>query len=91
MVKCRTGHFYTGITVDIDRRVKEHNRGVGSKFTRSRRPVTLVYVERCGDRTAALKRERQIKKMSRAEKVSMAASQEPSVRPLRLREHTQGS
>lgn len=72
IVRCRTGEFYTGCTVDLDRRVERHNSGSGSKFTRSRRPVVLVYHEMCADRSSALKRENQIKRMSRAEKVRLA-------------------
>jgi putative endonuclease len=73
IVRCRTGELYTGVTVDLDRRIGEHNRGVAAKFTSSRRPVTLVYHEVCRDRSAALRREHQIKRMSRAEKVALTA------------------
>ena len=72
IVRCRTGELYTGCTVDLKRRVEEHNRGSGSKFTRSRRPVVLVYHERCASRSAALKRENQIKRLSRGQKVRLA-------------------
>lgn len=71
-MRCRTGELYTGCTVDLKRRVEEHNRGSGSKFTRSRRPVVLVYHERCASRSAALKRENQIKRLSRGQKVRLA-------------------
>jgi putative endonuclease len=71
VVKCRTGELYTGCTVDIERRLRQHNSGTGSKFTSSRRPVTLVYQEFCGDRSAALRREIRIKGMSRAQKLRM--------------------
>lgn len=70
---CRTGELYTGCTVDVDRRISEHNRGVGSKFTCSRRPVVLAYLESCSGRSAALRRENAIKRMSRSEKVSLIA------------------
>ena len=72
VVRCRTGELYTGCTLDLRRRVEQHNRGSGSKFTRSRRPVVLIYHEECGDRSAALKRENQIKRMSHAEKLRLA-------------------
>jgi putative endonuclease len=72
IVKCSTGEFYTGCTLDLERRVEQHNSGSGSKFTRSRRPVVLVYHEQCGSRSSALKRENQIKKMRRVEKVRLA-------------------
>lgn len=68
MVLCSTGELYTGCTVNVERRVRQHNLGVGAKFTRSRRPVVLVYRETCGGQSAALKRERQIKNMSRRQK-----------------------
>jgi putative endonuclease len=71
VVRCSTGELYTGCTVDLERRIKQHNAGVGSKFTRARRPVTLVYQEGCEDRSAALRRERQIKGMRRVEKISL--------------------
>jgi len=74
MVRCRTGEFYTGCTVDLERRVRQHNNGSGSKFTRSRRPVVLVYRETCGSRSIALKRESQIKKMKRAQKARLIQS-----------------
>ncbi len=68
MVRCSTGELYTGCTVNIERRVKQHNAGVGARFTRTRRPVALVYRETCSGQSAALKRERQIKNMSRRQK-----------------------
>lgn len=72
VVRCSTGELYTGCTVNLDRRIGQHNRGVGSKFTRSRRPVTLVYQETCGTRSAALKREYQIKQLGRSAKLRLA-------------------
>ena len=72
MVRCRTGELYTGCTVDLKRRVEQHNSGSGSKFTRSRRPVVLVFSEECESRSSALKREIQIKRMSRAQKMRLA-------------------
>ncbi|MDA4134476.1 MAG: GIY-YIG nuclease family protein [Thaumarchaeota archaeon] len=72
MVRCRTGELYTGCTVDLERRIEQHNSGSGSKFTRSRRPVVLVFSEECESRSSALKREIQIKRMSRAQKVRLA-------------------
>ncbi len=72
IVRCRTGELYTGCTVNLKRRVSQHNRGWGSKFTKARRPVVLVYHELCGSRSSALKREIQIKRMSRAGKLRLA-------------------
>jgi predicted GIY-YIG superfamily endonuclease len=72
IVRCRTGELYTGCTADLERRVGQHNSGTASKFTRSRRPVVLVYHERCTNRSSALKREYQIKRLTRSEKVRLA-------------------
>jgi putative endonuclease len=71
IIRCRTGQFYTGHTSDIGRRLKEHNRGIGSKFTRGRLPVALVYKEACSNRSDAMKRERYIKRMTVARKLSL--------------------
>jgi predicted GIY-YIG superfamily endonuclease len=69
VLRCRTGQLYTGCTTDLERRVREHNSGTGSRFTRSRLPVTIVYKEEIGSRSAALRREHAIKAMRRAEKL----------------------
>lgn len=71
IVKCADETLYTGIATELARRVEEHNNSdKGSKYTRVRRPVTLVYSEEYPDRSAASKREYEIKKkMSRAEKL----------------------
>jgi len=71
MVRCRTGELYTGCTSDLRRRIEQHNDGSGSKFTRSRRPVVLVYREECAGRSSAQRREGEIKRMTRAEKVRL--------------------
>ncbi|MBI4258708.1 MAG: GIY-YIG nuclease family protein [Thaumarchaeota archaeon] len=71
ILKCRTGHLYTGYTRDIKRRLQEHNKGTASKFTRSRRPVKLVYHEKCRSLSTAMRREVQIKRMSRAKKIEI--------------------
>lgn len=71
VLRCRTGELYTGCTVDLERRMRQHNKGTGSKFARSRRPVTLVYHEPCEDRSAALRRENEIKRMSRLQKLRL--------------------
>lgn len=69
MLKCKNGSLYTGWTTDLQARIKAHNRGVGAKYTRSHRPVELAYYEILENRSEALKREAQIKKMSRMEKL----------------------
>lgn len=69
MVRCRDGSLYTGITRDLARRVEEHNHGPnGARYTRSRRPVSLVYEEEVVSRSVALKREQAIKKLPVAAK-----------------------
>ncbi|GAB4454647.1 MAG: GIY-YIG nuclease family protein [Anaerolineales bacterium] len=65
IVECADGTFYTGWTIDPEKRVKAHNTGRGAKYTRTRRPVRLVYVEEQPDRKAAMKRESQIKRLGR--------------------------
>ena len=65
LLECADGTYYTGWTTDPTRREKEHNAGRGAKYTRSRRPVKLIYVEEQPDRSSALKREGAIKKFSR--------------------------
>jgi len=71
MLECADGTLYTGIATDLERRIEEHNHSPkGAKYTRARRPVKLVYFESYTDRSAASKREYEIKKkMSRAEKL----------------------
>ncbi len=63
IVLCADGTFYTGWAVDVARRVRAHNAGRGARYTRARRPVRLVYVEACADRSQAQRREAQIKRM----------------------------
>jgi len=74
IVRCRTGQLYTGISLDVERRVEEHNRGRGARFTKTRRPVLLVYEETCRDRPSAMRREIEIKRMTRRQKVSMTVA-----------------
>ena len=68
IVQCSDGTYYTGWTTDPERRVKQHNKGVGAKYTSTRRPVKLVYLETQSTRTDAMKRELAIKKMNRIQK-----------------------
>ena len=71
ILKCADGTFYTGWTTDITRRLKEHNAGRGAKYTKTRRPVELVYLEESETRREAMKREIQIKKMTRKRKLAL--------------------
>lgn len=68
ILRCGDGSLYTGITTDVERRLETHRSGKGAKYTRGRGPLELVYREECGDHSAALKRELEIKKLPREEK-----------------------
>ena len=68
ILRCKDGTLYTGITTDVDKRFAAHNSGKGAKYTRGRGPLTLLYREECGDHSAALKRELEMKALSRQEK-----------------------
>jgi putative endonuclease len=72
LARCRDGSLYTGITTDPDRRLREHNQGLGAAYTRSRLPVALVYSEVAGSRSQALRRELAIKSLTRAAKEALA-------------------
>jgi putative endonuclease len=73
MVRCADGSLYTGIATDIGRRVAEHNDSdrLAAKYTRGRRPVVLVYEERCVSRTEAARRESAIKRLERCDKLAL--------------------
>jgi len=71
ILKCRDQSLYTGVTVDIARRLKVHNSGKGSKAVRSRRPARLVYQEQYRTRSRAQKREAEIKSWTRARKLAL--------------------
>ena len=74
MVRCSDGSFYTGYTTDLDRRIAAHNAGKGAKYTRSRRPVELVYCEELPSKALAMRREAQLKGLTRAQKEQMLIS-----------------
>ena len=71
MLRCRDGSLYTGCTDHVERRLTVHQSGKGAKYTRSRLPVKLVYQEEAVDRSAALRREAAIKKLTRQEKLNL--------------------
>lgn len=71
ILRCSDGSLYTGITTDVEKRITTHNAGKGAKYTRSRKPVELVYSEECTDHSTALKREIEIKALSREEKLKL--------------------
>jgi predicted GIY-YIG superfamily endonuclease len=68
MLACKDNTLYTGITNDLERRVKQHNEGTASRYTRSRLPVRLLYHEPCRGRSQALKKEHAMKQLSRKKK-----------------------
>lgn len=75
IVRCRDGTLYTGIARNLEKRIEEHNSGpAGARYTRSRRPVKLVHAEEAPSRSAALKREHEIKRLPRARKQLLADS-----------------
>lgn len=76
ILQCRDGSLYTGITDDLERRLKAHSSGKGAKYTRGRGPLSLRYRENCEDHSAALKRELQIKALSRSEKLELIEKKE---------------
>lgn len=72
IVECADGTYYTGWTVDPEKRLAVHNKGRGARYTRTRGPVRLVYVEELPDRKSAMLREIAIKKMKREMKMKLA-------------------
>lgn len=69
ILKCSDNTLYTGITVDVERRLNEHNHSkLGAKYTKARRPVELMYSKKFRNRSTASKAENKLKKMSREEK-----------------------
>lgn len=74
ILRCADDTLYTGISNDPERRLAAHNAGTAAKYTRARRPVEMVYLQECGDRPAALKRELQIKSLRRQDKLLLIAS-----------------
>lgn len=73
ILRCGDGSLYTGITVDVEKRLETHRSGKGAKYTRGRGPLELVYRESCADHSAALRRERAIKALSKEEKLALIA------------------
>ena len=71
ILQCKDDTLYTGYAVDVEKRLKVHESGKGAKYTRGRGPFEVVYVEQCSSKSAALKREYDIKKMRREEKDMM--------------------
>ena len=77
ILKCSDGSLYTGWTNDLERRVKVHNEGKGAKYTKSRRPVELVYYEEFLTKEEAMKREYEIKHFTRRKKEKLVENGHP--------------
>ena len=75
LLRCGDGSLYTGSTTDVARRLREHQSGLGAKYTRARPPVTLTYTEEAPDRSAAQRREAAIKKLPRERKLALIKDQ----------------
>jgi putative endonuclease len=74
ILECADGSYYTGWTADPQRRLKQHNRGAASRYTRARLTVRMVYLEELPDRSSAMKRENKIKQMGRKKKGGLVES-----------------
>ena len=71
ILRCKDDSLYTGITTDVEKRLEAHRTGKGAKYTRGRGPLELVYREECSDHSGALRREMEVKAMSREEKLKL--------------------
>ena len=71
ILECRDGTLYTGITDNLQRRLRAHESGKGAKYTRGRGPFRLRYVEPCADHSSALKREVSVKRLNKEQKIAL--------------------
>lgn len=78
ILRCADGSLYTGITNDLEHRLKAHNSGHGAKYTRSHGPVELAYSEQVPDKSSALKRELEIKGFTREQKLKLIETTKPA-------------
>ncbi|MCC6475328.1 MAG: GIY-YIG nuclease family protein [Burkholderiales bacterium] len=74
ILKCSDSSLYTGIATDVERRFTEHRAGIGARYTASRKPIRIMYRELCGNRSAAQKREAEVKSWTRARKLALINS-----------------
>jgi putative endonuclease len=74
ILQCADGTLYTGITNNLELRLEKHTLGTGAKYTKGRGPFKVIYTEECTDRSEASKREREVKGMSRVEKLGLVKS-----------------
>ncbi len=87
IARCGDGSLYTGVTTDLQKRLRRHNAGRGSAYVRSTGSATLIYAETCADKSAAHRREIDIKSWRRKKKLSLIASPQGL---MRVRTHTDG-
>ena len=80
ILECCDGSFYTGVSNDVDRRLREHQKGTASRYTRTRRPVVLAYREECGSRSRSLARECAVKSLSRRRKEELISGGKPDLK-----------
>lgn len=73
ILRCEDGSLYTGITTDLERRFNEHRDGKGGAYTRAHKPTQILYSENHPDRSSASKREAEIKKLSRQQKLDLTS------------------
>lgn len=78
ILECKDGTLYTGVTDDLHRRLQAHRSGKGAKYTRGRTPLKLRYVEACGEKSHALRREIQVKRLPREEKLFLISTADMS-------------
>lgn len=71
LLRCGDGTLYCGIALDVEARLEAHRAGKGARYTKGRGPLELVHVEACRDKSSALRRERAVKRMSRASKLAL--------------------
>jgi len=77
LLRCGDGTLYCGIALDVEQRLEAHRTGKGARYTRGRGPLELVYTEACGDRSAALRRERALKALGRGAKLALVKAWAP--------------
>lgn len=75
LLRCNDGSLYTGITVDVERRMQQHAQGTGAKRLRGQGPLVLAFSQEVGDRSTALRLEYRVKKLTRAKKEALIAGQ----------------
>jgi len=88
ILRCCDGSFYTGITNNLERRLKMHQAGKASRYTRTRGPVEMLYSETCDDRSSALIRECEVKEWPRSRKAALIAKEKQHPRKRKPRHKT---